>query len=64
MNPRPTPFRELFDRAEMIVAKGQGNNETLAGSEWPIHYLLPVKCAVIARDLQLPVGSLVLRRSP
>jgi len=57
-------FRELFDRAEMIVAKGQGNYETLAGSERPIHYLLRVKCAVIARDLQLPVGSLVLRRSP
>lgn len=57
-------FRELFARADMIISKGQGNYETLAGSERPIHFLLRVKCPVIARHLNLPVGSIVLRRLP
>lgn len=57
-------FRELFARADMIISKGQGNYETLAGSDRPIHFLLRVKCPVIARHLNLPVGSTVLRRLP
>ena len=56
-------FIEHFDRADLIIAKGQGNYETLAGSDRPIFFLLRVKCAVIARDLHMPVGSFVLKRS-
>ena len=57
-------FRELFNKADMIISKGQGNYETLAGSDRPIHFLLRAKCPVIALHLNLPVGSIVLRRLP
>ncbi|MCD4728020.1 MAG: ARMT1-like domain-containing protein [Pirellulales bacterium] len=57
-------FRRHFERADLIIAKGQGNYETLAGSPYPIFFLLRIKCSVIARDLNLPVGTAVLTRSP
>ncbi len=56
-------FRRHFERADLIIAKGQGNYETLAGSPHPIFFLLRIKCSVIARDLNLPVGAVVLTRS-
>ncbi len=46
-----------------MVAKGQGNYETLSGVGKNIYFLLKVKCPVIAEDLGCPVGSLALRRS-
>ena len=56
-------FRARFARADMVIAKGQGNYETLAGSASPIFFLLRVKCPVIARDIGCPVGTMVLRAS-
>jgi len=50
-------FRDRFRRASLIVAKGQGNFETLNDRNLPIFYLLKVKCPVIARDIGCPVGS-------
>ncbi len=55
-------FLEIFNRAGMIIAKGQGNYETLSSSEKPIWFLLKAKCKVIATHLNLPVGSVVLRK--
>ena len=54
---------ETIDEADLIVAKGQGNYETLSEVEKDIYFLLKVKCPVIARDLDCAIGSLVLRRS-
>ena len=56
-------FRARFERADMIVAKGQGNYETLSGVEKDIFFVLKAKCPVIAEHLGCEVGSLVLRRS-
>ena len=56
-------FRERFERADMIVAKGQGNYETLSGVEKDIFFVLKAKCPVIANHLGCAAGSLVLRRS-
>jgi len=56
-------FLERMRQADMIVGKGQGNYETLSGSRRAIYYLLRVKCPVLARDLNCPVGSMALRRS-
>ncbi|MCK4341841.1 MAG: DUF89 family protein [Phycisphaerae bacterium] len=56
-------FRHRFDAADMIVAKGQGNYETLNEVEKDIFFVLKAKCPVIARDLGCRVGSLILRRS-
>ena len=56
-------FRKRFDRADLIIAKGQGNYESLSEVEKDIYFLLKAGCPVIARDLGCEVGSLVLRRS-
>ena len=57
------PFQRHFTEADLVVAKGQGNYETLWESSKRIYFLLRVKCPVIARDIGCPVGRMVLRRS-
>ena len=54
-------FRCLLDDAGLIIAKGQANYETLSETAAPIFFLLQAKCPVIARDLGVPVKSIVLR---
>ena len=56
-------FRRRFDEAGLIVAKGQGNYETLSEVKKDVFFLLKAKCPVIASDVGCEVGSLVLRRS-
>jgi len=57
-------FREVYEKAGMIISKGQGNYETLSGSMDPrIFYLLVAKCPVIARDLNTSQGTLIARRA-
>ena len=58
-----TAFRRHFEKADLIIAKGQGNFETLCGSARPIYFLLRVKCSVIARDIGCPVGRMLLQPS-
>ena len=53
-------FRRLYDSAELIIAKGQGNYETLSEEGQRVFLLLQTKCPVIARDLGVPTGSIVL----
>jgi uncharacterized protein with ATP-grasp and redox domains len=57
-------FRRHFARADLVISKGQGNYETLAACGRPVWFLLRVKCPIIARDLECPVGTAVLRHSP
>ena len=54
-------FREQFARAPLIIAKGQANYETLSEVQAPVFFLLLVKCAIIADDLGIPNGSVVLK---
>ncbi len=53
-------FRARFAAADVVIAKGQVNYESLAGVNQNIFFLLKVKCPVIAERLQCPVGGLVL----
>ena len=55
-------FRALYERAELVIAKGQANYETLSEEGGQLFFLLKVKCPVIARDIGAPVGSIVLKR--
>jgi uncharacterized protein with ATP-grasp and redox domains len=54
-------FRQRFREADLVIAKGQGNYESLSELEKEIFFLLKVKCRVIARKLGYRVGELVLR---
>jgi uncharacterized protein with ATP-grasp and redox domains len=55
-------FRKLYERAKLIIAKGQANYETLSEKGANVFCLLQTKCPVIARDVGVPVGSIVLRQ--
>jgi uncharacterized protein with ATP-grasp and redox domains len=55
-------FRRLYDQAELVIAKGQANYETLSKEGPKVFCLLQTKCPVIARDVGVPVGSMVLSR--
>ncbi len=55
-------FRYLYDEAELVIAKGQANYETLSEEGPQVFFLLQTKCPVIARDVGVPVGSIVLRQ--
>lgn len=55
-------FRKRFAEADLIIAKGQGNFETLSDAEANIFFLFKVKCPVIAAHVGLPVGTHVLTR--
>ncbi len=50
-------FRERFDRADLILSKGQGNYETLSDSGRPIFFLLKVKCPLAAQHIGLTLGT-------
>ena len=54
------PFIEELNRADLIISKGQGNYETLSDLPQNVFFLLKAKCPVIARDLGVQVGDLIL----
>ena len=56
-------FRDRFENTDLIIAKGQGNYETLSGINKNIVFLLKAKCPVIARDLGCEVGEMILKNS-
>lgn len=56
-------FRKKYDNAQLVISKGQGNYETLSEEEKPIFYLLMAKCPVIAREMEVEVGDMVLREA-
>lgn len=56
-------FRKRFEKADLIISKGQGNFETLNECERDIFFLLRPKCAVLARHLDCELGRQVLIRS-
>lgn len=55
-------FRREFDRADLIIAKGQGNYETLSETDKKIYFLLKAKCSVLAEDLAVNVGDIILKK--
>lgn len=55
-------FQRWFERADLVIAKGQGNYETLSDTTKRIFFLFTVKCPVIAGHVGEPVGSLVVSR--
>jgi hypothetical protein len=50
-------FRERFQRADLIIAKGQGNYESLCDTAANIYFLFKVKCSVVGEHAGLAVGS-------
>jgi hypothetical protein len=54
-------FREIFKKADLVIAKGQGNYETLNEiKDKNIFFLFMVKCPVIAHDARCSVADNVV----
>lgn len=56
-------FRKRFNEVDLVIAKGQGNYETLSEVDKGIYFLLKAKCPVIARQLGCEIGSIILSRA-
>ena len=54
-------FLKVFQISDLILAKGQGNYESLSDEHRPIFFLLNVKCSLIAEDIHCNVGDIVLK---
>ena len=54
-------FLKLYQEAEFIISKGQGNFEALSEEEKSIFFLFKVKCSIVARHIGCKVGEAVLK---
>jgi uncharacterized protein with ATP-grasp and redox domains len=55
-------FRQLYDQAELIIAKGQANHEALGEGDRRLFFLLQVKCSVLGREIGTEPGSIILKQ--
>ena len=55
-------FREIFDSADLIISKGQGNYESLSNSLKNIFFVLMAKCDHVAKHLGCKKGDFVVKR--
>ena len=55
-------FQCYFMAADLVVAKGQGNYETLSDEDKNIFFILKAKCPLIAQHLGCDVGQMVMKR--
>jgi len=54
---------ELFKNADCIISKGMGNYECLGEEkDFPIYFLLKVKCQVVARVIGAKLGDIVCKK--
>lgn len=55
-------FIDIYNNADLIISKGQGNFETLTEEKRPIYFLFKVKCSVVAKNIGCELGSIVLKK--
>ena len=51
----------MGEEADMVISKGQGNYEALGEIDENIFFLLKAKCPVIAEDIGVEVGDIILK---
>ncbi len=57
-------FRRTFEAADLVLAKGQANYETLSDSGHPgLFFLLQIKCPVIGRDVGASTGAMIVKQA-
>ena len=54
-------LKKAFKKADIIISKGQGNFEALAGEKGPIFFLFRAKCPVITKHLRCNLGDIILK---
>jgi len=56
-------FQRLYTDADLIIAKGQGNFETLNNEPGNLFFLFKVKCPLVADLVNQPIGTQMLVQS-
>ena len=56
--------KEAMDTADVIIAKGMANTETLYGSGYPIYYAFLVKCVRFVEEFKKPLMTPMLVKEP
>jgi len=54
-------FLDIYNSADLVISKGQGNYEGLSDEKRSIFFLLKAKCHVIANDIGVKTGDIVLK---
>ncbi|MFC1767093.1 DUF89 domain-containing protein [Candidatus Margulisiibacteriota bacterium] len=53
-------FKKVYQEADMVIAKGQGNFETIEDQGKNIYFLLKCKCMHLSRRLKCAQGAIIL----
>jgi damage-control phosphatase, subfamily I len=56
-------FKDLFKSADIVIAKGQGNYETLLKRKRTVYFLFKVKCVAVAKRCGFEIGKSVIYKS-
>jgi uncharacterized protein with ATP-grasp and redox domains len=54
-------FKNIYKNSKFIISKGQGNYEALSNERRPMFFLLKAKCHIIADDIGISKGDIVLK---
>ena len=56
-------FKEVYKKADVVIAKGQANYECLSEEKKKIYFLLMTKCDVIANDIGVPEKKMICMKN-
>ncbi|AJH00544.1 hypothetical protein LF65_03996 [Clostridium beijerinckii] len=56
-------FKEVYKKADVVIAKGQANYECLSEEKKKIYFLLMTKCDVIANDIGAPEKKMICMKN-
>lgn len=56
-------FQEIYQNADIVIAKGQANYECLSNENKNIYFLLMTKCGVIANDIGVPEMRMICMKN-
>lgn len=56
-------FQDIFNNADIVISKGQGNFEALSDTTRSIYFLLKAKCYRIANALDVEINEYVFKRN-
>ncbi len=56
-------FKEVYNKADAVIAKGQANYECLSEEDKNIYFLLMTKCDVIANDIGVEEKKMICMKN-
>jgi len=63
LNRTSPAFKEVYNNADIVIAKGQANYECLSEENKNIYFLLMTKCEVIAKDIGVEEKKMICMKN-